>query len=1115
MRRVIEMRHMKALHVSVLVMLLGVSFIWLYGVLGYITPRNIRLSTSSNPTMRKISSINTHMVGVENGDLDTQYGAYIKGIAPKDFDGVGPIEGGGLSYPSKCEAELLLFDASNENLGGSRAQIYASNTRSGGWVINSPTTIADQTMYIDENVTINSTLKIVNSTIYFNSTDFCWMNVTRYGRLEIVDSKIFNLTGSYTMVVKKGGHFFMNNSVIRSAYDPTGKYGILVESDNVTILNSNISLSDKAKNGTLRFVGCKNITIQNVTFYMNYAGAWFVQCSNVSIINSTFRDNIIRGLRIDNSSNILIDNVIIENSGAYGLNIYNDYNVTVRNVSLYRDQIWIQGTQEQLKSLQIIDSTKEDKPIVYYFNSSDVYIGYTSEYGQLIFAYCRNISLRHIMNTALTFYNVSNLEIVDSEGIFCDSAVALWYVDGAILRSLYIHDNDNAARIGWASNITFKNCFIYDNTYFGIVAYFVQDVEIISNTFTNNYWVEFACMAGQNLKVINNTFTVFRLGVGLWTWRGNISDCLIANNTVGLYDTTYTYTWGIDFTLDYYYIWNVTVLNNTVRSMNQGIDVWSYGLASNITIENNTVEGCSYFAIGINYDAPNSTIRGNRVRFSDYGIYLRSSTNIIVERNIVENNTYGIRLRGSSEILVFSNCIIYNEYQAYDDGANDWNTTTQGNFWSDYTGEDTNNDEIGDTPYIIDGDSIDYLPLIFCKLLPDNEPPIIEISKPANNTITNNTNILLNCSVIEKYLKEVEIYLNESLMVKTREKIIVQDLTLDSDGLWVIKILARDFKNNMNVETLTVIVDTTKPTLIIKSPSNGTIVGAEFIVKWEGNDNIGIDHYEYRIDNGPWTSVGLSNQTSLIISISGWYTIWIKAVDIAGNYEIKSIVVGVDLARPEISEVSPSNGSIVAGPEVTLTWAGEDDLCVSYYMIRIDDGPWRDIGNITSYTVMFDTPGNHTIYIRAYDIAGRNTAVSIVLIVDLLPPKVNILSPANNTTTTNMSITIIWNATDDIGVDHFEIGVNASQWINLGMTYRYVLNISEPGTYIICIKAVDCAGRETIIALVINVVRPTTTITFLPIPPVLYLGIAIIIMAVVAMLLAKRRRECFQPTKLM
>jgi len=48
-----------------------------------------------------------------------------------------------------------------------------------------------------------------------------------------------------------------------------------------------------------------------------------------------------------------------------------------------------------------------------------------------------------------------------------------------------------------------------------------------------------------------------------------------------------------------------------------------------------------------------------------------------------------------------------------------WNNSGEGNFWSDYSGIDANNDELGDTAYVIDENNSDYYPLIKPIAIPE------------------------------------------------------------------------------------------------------------------------------------------------------------------------------------------------------------------------------------------------------------------------------------------------------------------------------------------------------------------------------------------------------------
>lgn len=160
---------------------------------------------------------------------------------------------------------------------------------------------------------------------------------------------------------------------------------------------------------------------------------------------------------------------------------------------------------------------------------------------------------------------------------------------------------------------------------------------------------------------------------------------------------------------------------------------------------------------GINmYDSSDNLINNNLIEFNTNGIYIReSSDNLVTDNTISNNNEKGIFIRTSSDNTITDNHILENKYGAYcesshhnyifnnyfnntnnawDDDINYWNISIvtegtniiggpylAGNFWNDYTGQDTDGDGLGDNniPYTSNGaiqDTGDYHPLSYANI---------------------------------------------------------------------------------------------------------------------------------------------------------------------------------------------------------------------------------------------------------------------------------------------------------------------------------------------------------------------------------------------------------------
>jgi len=213
---------------------------------------------------------------------------------------------------------------------------------------------------------------------------------------------------------------------------------------------------------------------------------------------------------------------------------------------------------------------------------------------------------------------------------------------------------------------------------------------------------------GIDIRVIANSvvikgFTVRNGTIGIYLYRANNS--LVMENDVVLNGDA----------ILVYYSGNCTIYQNSAgNNTSRGILVSN---SWNFTVSSNNVYG-SKEMYGLNTNASTNGLIFQNHAYENYfdGIGLGlGSANCTVSGNIAENNKlFGIWIDTDSENnLIYRNNLINNGIQAFDYNlTNRWDDGVEGNYWSDYTGVDSDYDGIGNSPYVIYQDIQDNRPLM-------------------------------------------------------------------------------------------------------------------------------------------------------------------------------------------------------------------------------------------------------------------------------------------------------------------------------------------------------------------------------------------------------------------
>lgn len=170
---------------------------------------------------------------------------------------------------------------------------------------------------------------------------------------------------------------------------------------------------------------------------------------------------------------------------------------------------------------------------------------------------------------------------------------------------------------------------------------------------------------------------------------------------------------------------NTLVTNNTVNGKpliylsNTSDRIVSSDAGQIILVEciNITVHNHALFNTTVGIQVLRSSacvVSGNIIGDSLYGVWLNGWYNTLYG-NTIRDNEYGILLKDSVGNRLYHNNLLHNTLNAFDSLSNTWDDPLrhEGNYWSDYTGGDTDGDGIGDTPYDIPGgDNQDHYPFM-------------------------------------------------------------------------------------------------------------------------------------------------------------------------------------------------------------------------------------------------------------------------------------------------------------------------------------------------------------------------------------------------------------------
>jgi len=389
------------------------------------------------------------------------------------------------------------------------------------------------------------------------------------------------------------------------------------------------------------------------------------------------------------------------------------------------------------------------------------------------------------------------------------------------------------------------------------------------------------------------------------------------------------------------------------------------------------------------------TISGFTIKSGYRGITVFDSRNTTITGNIISANTVGVDLTGANFSMVSGNIVTANNLTgiALSDA---YNNTITGN--------------------IIDQNNINGIGLVYSS---NNTIKSNRINSHANatkfillsvnntvvnNIISNNTN-----GIVLENPSNGNFIFHNNFVNNTKQAVVVSsqntwdngypsggnywsDYTgvdnysglnqdqIGSDGIgdtpYIIDVDNRDKYPLMN--KLDLITDLIPP--VTKDNYDGLWHTTDFFTVLTATDDLsGVAETYYKINGGDTRNVTASGMPFITVE-SANDTLEYWSTDLAGNTENPHkfvINIKLDKTNPSISIITPLNGSEVTSSIVNVTWTISDQTSgISRYQVRLDSGSWTN-RTVTYYDFIDVDDGNHQIYVRAFDNAGRSQIDSV------------------------------------------------------------------------------------------------------------------------------------------
>ena len=317
-------------------------------------------------------------------------------------------------------------------------------------------------------------------------------------------------------------------------------------------------------------------------------------------------------------------------------------------------------------------------------------------------------------------------------GIYISASNVVLDGKGHIMTGAASESSRYGIYVDEATNVTIRNIRIRRWSFAGIYLYFSSSNRIYDTSVESSYHGIYLYFSNSNAMWNNTIKNSDWTGIFLQNSSSNdIHDNIMGDNDCGIYLYGSTSS-------------NNRIHNNIIQnSITGGISL--YGVSNN-KIYNNTIISSDQFGMVLD-SSDNNKIYGNTIQNSTHGIHIFYSDSNSIYNNIIRYNAWGLYFDTSYNNKIVFNSFMNNTFHVSLFQNNLWTTSNNityiydgktwssrlGNYWDNYTGNDTDGDGVGDSAHEEDLKPL-IEPMWNYRILDTDNDGLDDIEEEAYNT---------------------------------------------------------------------------------------------------------------------------------------------------------------------------------------------------------------------------------------------------------------------------------------------------------------------------------------------------------------------------------------------